>query len=101
MTTLISDAGDTGTECGACPRLLNVLSMKTDPGAREGGGWHDDNSAGDRGGAPAGHGNLKPVKPNKLARIDGIVALIMAIGGHMKAPQKRKSVYEERGLLFV
>ncbi len=46
-------------------------------------------------------GNMKPVKPHKRARIDGIVALIMAIGGQMKAPQKAKSVYEDRGLLFV
>ena len=44
---------------------------------------------------------MKPTKPNKLARIDGIVALIIALGGHMSAPAKPRSPYEERGLVFM
>ena len=45
------------------------------------------------------------IQPPSLAvvgtRIDGIVALIIAIGGHMKAPRKARSPYEERGLVFM
>jgi phage terminase large subunit-like protein len=43
-------------------------------------------------------GNIKPVKPDRLAssrRIDGIVASIMAFGAHIKNPRK-VSVYQRR-----
>ena len=68
---------------------------------RDNEGWHDDERVRHRGKFTADHGNLKPAKPHKLARIDGIVALIIAIGGHMKAPAKPRSLYEERGLVFM
>jgi phage terminase large subunit-like protein len=43
----------------------------------------------------------RPVKPDRDKsgkRIDGIVALLFAMDGHMRTPVKRKSVYERRGL---
>lgn len=48
------------------------------------------------------NGNIKPVKPNRLKgskRIDGIVALIMAIARIQARPIKKPSVYNRRGLL--
>lgn len=47
-----------------------------------------------------GEGNIKPVKPSRAKsskRIDGIVALVMAID-QMSARDNRRSVYEERGV---
>ena len=47
--------------------------------------------------------NIKPVKPDRQAsskRIDGIVALAMAIDRHMADPS-RDSAYEERGLVVL
>lgn len=46
-------------------------------------------------------GNLKPDKARSTERIDGIVALIMAIGRGMHSPGPERSVYEERGLLVL
>lgn len=47
-------------------------------------------------------GNLKPDKSKSIEKIDGIVALIMALDRALHGdPAKRKSVYEERGLLSV
>lgn len=46
-------------------------------------------------------GNMKPTKAKASGKIDGIVALIMAIGRAMVAKPKRKSVYESRGLLRI
>ena len=43
-------------------------------------------------------GNFKPNKAKSSERIDGIVALIMAIGRAMVAPEKKGSVYDTRGL---
>lgn len=46
-------------------------------------------------------GNRKPNKQKSRSRIDGIVALIMALGRAMVQPGDGKSVYEERGLITV
>ena len=47
-------------------------------------------------------GNLRPAKDKSTERIDGIVALIMAIGRAMlPAEQPPRSVYEDRGLLIL
>lgn len=43
-------------------------------------------------------GNLKPDKANSQARIDGIVALVMALDRAMRHKKPKGSVYEERGL---
>lgn len=45
-------------------------------------------------------GNIKPSKKKSTERIDGIVALVMALGRVMVTPQIG-SVYEERGLLSI
>lgn len=44
-------------------------------------------------------GNLKPDKANSQARIDGIVALVMALDRAMRHDQTERSVYEDRGVL--
>lgn len=48
-------------------------------------------------------GNIKPDKAKSTGRIDGIVALIMALGRAIlrKKPKKKKSVYETRGILTL
>lgn len=46
-------------------------------------------------------GNLKPDKEASTERIDGIVALIMALGRAMVQPAVPGSVYEERGVRSV
>jgi phage terminase large subunit-like protein len=46
-------------------------------------------------------GNRKPAKNRAIDRIDGMVALIMAIGSSTRATPKRASVYATRGLLTV
>jgi phage terminase large subunit-like protein len=47
-------------------------------------------------------GNLRPAKDKSTERIDGIVAMIMAIGRAMlPAEQPTRSVYEDRGLLIL
>ena len=43
-------------------------------------------------------GNLKPSKKRSIERIDGSVALIMAIG---RMQVKWQSVYEDRGLMVI
>jgi len=42
-------------------------------------------------------GNIKPSKKKSTQKIDGVVALIMAIGRSMFATH-RVSVYEQRGI---
>lgn len=44
--------------------------------------------------------NLRPVKPKSFRRIDGVVALIMALRRAMLAPAKRTSYYAENDLEF-
>ena len=47
-------------------------------------------------------GNLKPAKDKSTERIDGIVALVMAIGRAMlPSEQPHRSVYEDRGILTL
>jgi phage terminase large subunit-like protein len=46
-------------------------------------------------------GNRKPAKNRAIDRIDGMVALIMAMGTATKAVPKRKSVYATRGIMAV
>jgi phage terminase large subunit-like protein len=48
-------------------------------------------------------GNVKPIKPSQSSplKIDGIVAVVMAIGRAMATAPKRKSIYEERGLIVL
>ncbi len=46
-------------------------------------------------------GNLKPDKAASQGRIDGIVALVMALDRAMRHEAPKKSVYEERGLVTV
>ncbi len=48
-------------------------------------------------------GNIKPDKAKSTARIDGIVATIMALDGQMRRGRvaQRKSVYEDRGLTIA
>ncbi len=45
-------------------------------------------------------GNLKPSRKKSSEKIDGIVAAIMAVGRTVSRSQQR-SVYEDRGLMFV
>jgi phage terminase large subunit-like protein len=45
------------------------------------------------------NGNKRPVKKSNAAKIDGMVALIMAIGRTISGPITEKSVYETRGVL--
>lgn len=46
-------------------------------------------------------GNLKPDKGSSQGKIDGIVALVMAIDRAMRHEVPKKSVYETRGLIHV
>lgn len=46
-------------------------------------------------------GNQKPDKEKSVEKIDGVVALIMAIGTAMVQPPEQESVYVERGLRTV
>jgi phage terminase large subunit-like protein len=46
-------------------------------------------------------GNLRPVKPDlakSSKRIDGMIALIMALSGWQRYGRPRRSVYEDHGL---
>jgi phage terminase large subunit-like protein len=46
-------------------------------------------------------GNLKPDKEKSTERIDGIVAMILALARIIVQPEPRKSVYETRGLIVL
>ena len=46
-------------------------------------------------------GNTKPSKERSNEKIDGIVALVMAMGRAMIQPKKTGSVYESRGIIHV
>ncbi|MBE3590000.1 MAG: terminase [Firmicutes bacterium] len=46
-------------------------------------------------------GNIKPNKAKSSGRIDGMVALIMALDRAMRHEQPKRSVYEERGILTI
>jgi len=46
-------------------------------------------------------GNLKVDKANSQARVDGIVALVMALDRAIRHEQPQRSVYEDRGILTI
>ena len=46
-------------------------------------------------------GNIKPDKKKSIEKIDGIVALIMAIGLATTKPEQQPSIYETRGALVL
>lgn len=46
-------------------------------------------------------GNLKPDKASSQSKIDGIVALVMALDRAMRHEQPKRSVYEDRGILVL
>lgn len=46
-------------------------------------------------------GTYKPDKAQSQARIDGIVALVMALDRAMRREKPKRSVYEDRGLMVV
>ena len=46
-------------------------------------------------------GFIRPVKPNEIHRVDGITALIMALGRVMKAREKGPSIYETPGQIAL
>ena len=46
-------------------------------------------------------GNLKPDKSKSTEKIDGIVALCMALGRAIVQPEETDSVYETRGVLYA
>ena len=46
-------------------------------------------------------GNIKPDKEKSTEKIDGIVALIEGLGLAITKLVKKKSVYEERGILEI
>lgn len=48
-------------------------------------------------------GNIKPDKAKSTEKIDGIVALIMALDRAIRngGSEDAESVYDERGLLFI
>lgn len=46
-------------------------------------------------------GNRKPNKKRAIGHIDGVVALMMAMGSASRTPPPRRSVYESRGILTL
>jgi phage terminase large subunit-like protein len=46
-------------------------------------------------------GNLKPSKRRSAEKIDGVVALIMALGRAIVAAERKDSIYEKQGLDYV
>jgi len=46
-------------------------------------------------------GNIKPIKPKGAMKIDGIIALIMALDRATRHQVEQKSVYEDRGVLTL
>ena len=45
--------------------------------------------------------NIKPIKDSKTKRIDGVVAMVMALGLAIQAEILKASVYEKRGALLL
>ena len=73
--------------------LARDLSHGANPALR----WMADNVTAT--GDPAG--NIKPDKGRSTEKIDGIVALIMAVGRAMVAVAKPESIYRNEGLFQV
>ncbi|MBO8158839.1 terminase TerL endonuclease subunit [Thermosyntropha sp.] len=46
-------------------------------------------------------GNLKPDKATSQGKIDGIVALVMALDRAMRHEQNKRSIYEDRGVITL
>ena len=46
-------------------------------------------------------GNLKPDKANSQGKIDGVIALVMALDGAIRQQQEEGSVYDTRGILTL
>jgi len=46
-------------------------------------------------------GNIKPDKAKSIEKIDGMVALVMALDRALRHEPPRRSVYEDRGLEAV
>ncbi len=46
-------------------------------------------------------GNIKPAKDKSTEKIDGIVALMMALGAAMVSEGPLRSVYEDRGVMAI
>ena len=46
-------------------------------------------------------GNVKASKKKSVEKIDGVVALIMALDRALRCGNPKKSIYDERGLLFI
>jgi phage terminase large subunit-like protein len=46
-------------------------------------------------------GQVKPDRERSKDKIDGIVALVMALGRATVAPAERGSVYEDRGMVVI
>jgi phage terminase large subunit-like protein len=46
-------------------------------------------------------GNVKPSKAKSSDKIDGIVALLLALARAIKQEQPKKSVYDKRGILYL
>lgn len=59
--------------------------------------WMADGAAGQTDAA----GNVKLAKDRSTTRIDGLVALVMALDGLTRRGLKRRSVYEDRGMVTV
>lgn len=59
--------------------------------------WNMDNVCVEKDAA----GNIKPSKKKATEKIDGVIALIMALSQALIYNVNQKSIYDERGLLFV
>ncbi len=46
-------------------------------------------------------GNIKPDKSKSTEKIDGMVALVMALGAYMNADKEEDSMYNDRGITFL
>ena len=46
-------------------------------------------------------GNIKPDKSKSTEKIDGMVALVMALGAYMNADKEKDSTYNDRGITFL
>lgn len=46
-------------------------------------------------------GNMKPNKAESQGKIDGIVAMVMALDRAMRGEENHRSVYEERGIITI
>lgn len=82
----------------ACKQLERlVIAEQLEHGSNPVAAWMARNAAVERDAAD----NIKPTKPKAADKIDGIVALAMAVGGATTKPPKQPSVYETRGLLVI